>query len=306
MLQLEQRAAAVQEPLAVQHHSRFGVWKDIAQVLWRNPKSRVGLVIFAIFVLVALTGSLFAPYSVNASDFAPMSHPSWQHWLGTTQGGQDVLSQLIVGTRSSIMTAFGVGLIATILSVLVGLASGYASGWPDDVLSFITNVFLVLPGLPLLIVLASYAPGKGAGLIILIVGLTSWPWGARVLRSQAATLRARDFVVAARLAGDSTPRILLREILVNMQSLVAANFLGASLYGLLTAIGLEFLGLGNPSDVSWGSMLYWAQNGGALLLGQWAWILAPGVCIAVFGMSMVLINFGLDELSNPRLRSSDA
>ena len=274
----------------------------IFKTLWRNKKSRVGLIILGIFILVAITGPLLAPYSIADTNFATSAAPSARHWLGTTQAGQDVLSQLIVGTGDSVITAFGVGFIATLLAIILGISSGYAAGWLDDILSFITNVFLVLPGLPLLIVLASYAPGKGIGLIILIVGFTSWPWGARVLRSQVATLRSRDFILAAKLAGDSAPRILVREVLPNMLSLVIASFLSSSLYGLLTAVGLEFLGLGDPNAVSWGSMLYWAQNAGALMNGQWAWILAPGLCIACFGMSLVFINFGFDELSNPRLR----
>ncbi len=281
------------------------VWLMIIKTLWRNRKSRVGLILLAVFVFVACTGHLLAPYSVNDSSFATSAGPSARHWLGTTQAGQDVFSELLVGTASSIITSFSVGAIATILAMLIGITSGYVTGWLDDVLSFITNVFLVMPGLPLLIVLASYAPGKNLVLIIFIVGFTSWPWGARVLRSQVSTLRTRDFVIAARLAGDSSTRILVREILPNMLSLVIAGFLGSALFGLLTAVGLEFLGLGDPSQVSWGSMLYWAQNAGALMNGQWGWILAPGLCIAIFGMSLVLINFGFDEISNPRLRGDN-
>jgi peptide/nickel transport system permease protein len=234
-----------------------------------------------------------------------MMGPSLQHLLGTTQEGQDVLSQLLVGTGISVITALATGLIATLIAVFIGFLSGYSQGAGDDGLSFLTNVFLVLPALPLLIVLASYAPGRGSTLIIIIVGLTGWPWGARVLRAQVKSLRTRDYVLAAKLAGDSTMRILMREILPNMLSLVMAGFLGASQYGLLTSVGLEFLGLGNPNQASWGTMLYWAQNASALLSGQWAWILAPGLCIALFGMSMVLINFGFDRIANPRLGGAE-
>lgn len=213
-----------------------------------------------------------------------------------------MFSELIAGTRVSVLVSLLVGAIATFLAMLIGVTAGYVGGWVDDVLSFLTNVFLVLPGLPLLIVLASYVPGAGMSVIVLIVGLTGWPWGARTMRAQVSTLRSRDFVLAARLAGDGLLRVLSREIVPNMLSLVMANFLGAATQGLLTAVGLEFLGFGNPSQVSWGSMLYWAQNSSALLMGQWAWILAPGLCIALFGMSLVFINFGFDAISNPRLR----
>ncbi len=275
--------------------------RRIARVLWRNKKSRAGLLLMSLFILIALFGPFISPYPLNDTNFPFMQGASPQHWLGTTQNGQDVLTELLYGTRVSILVTFAVGLLASLLAMVIGVTAGYMRGWVDEILSFLTNVFLVLPGLPLLIVIASYSPTKGMLIIILIIGFTSWPWGARVLRSQVVSLRSRDFVVAAVLAGDSMPRILTREILPNMMSLVAANFLGASLAGLLAAVGLEFLGFGDPSTVSWGSMLYWAQNSDAMLNGQWPWIIAPGLCIALFGTAMVLINFGLDELSNPSL-----
>ena len=275
---------------------------EVFHVLWTNPRSRFGLILFGIFLFLTVFGPLLTPYSPYDTSFAFMLPPSAQHILGTTQNGADVLSQLIAGTRVSVIVSLLVGAIATFLAMLIGVTAGYLGGWVDEVLSFLTNVFLVLPGLPLLIVLASYAPGAGMSVIVLIVGLTGWPWGARTMRAQVSTLRTRDFVIAARLAGDSLWRVLAREVVPNMLSLVMANFLGAATQGLLAAVGLEFLGFGNPSQVSWGSMLYWAENSSALLMGQWAWILAPGLCIALLGMSLVFINFGFDAVSNPRLQ----
>lgn len=238
-------------------------------VLWRNKKSRVGLIMLAVCTFVAIFAPWLVPYSPSDSNFMMIQPPSPNHLLGTTQNGEDVLSQLIYGTRVSLVITLATGAMSTVLSMLIGITAGYVRGIVDDILSFFTNVFLVLPGLPLLIVLASYSPAKGMLIIVLIIGLTSWPWGARVLRSQVVTLRTRDFVVGAALAGDGMGRILLREVLPNMMSLVAANFLGASLAGLLAAVGLEYLGFGDPSTISWGSMLYWANNSGALLNGQW-------------------------------------
>lgn len=271
-------------------------------VLWRNKKSRVGLIMLAVCTFVAIFAPWLVPYSPSDSNFMMIQPPSPNHLLGTTQNGEDVLSQLIYGTRVSLVITLATGAMSTVLSMLIGITAGYVRGIVDDILSFFTNVFLVLPGLPLLIVLASYSPAKGMLIIVLIIGLTSWPWGARVLRSQVVTLRTRDFVVGAALAGDGMGRILLREVLPNMMSLVAANFLGASLAGLLAAVGLEYLGFGDPSTISWGSMLYWANNSGALLNGQWPWIIAPGLCIALLGTSLTLVNFGFDEISNPRLQ----
>jgi peptide/nickel transport system permease protein len=299
------QVATVTEPLPngkagpiAQHHRT----NEVLGVLWRNPRSRFGLILFGIFLFFTIFGPYLTPYSPYDTQFMFMLPPSAKHLLGTTQSGADVFSQLLYGTRVSVLVSLAVGAIATFLAMLVGVTAGYVGGWVDDALSFLTNVFLVLPGLPLLIVLASYVPSAGMSVIVLIVGLTGWPWGARTMRAQVSTLRGRDFVTAARLAGDSLWRILAREIIPNMLSLVMANFLGAATQGLLTAVGLEFLGFGNPSQVSWGSMLYWAENSSALLMGQWAWILAPGLCIALFGMSLVFINFGFDAISNPRLR----
>jgi peptide/nickel transport system permease protein len=279
-----------------------GALREAGQILWANRKSRVGLILFGAFVVAGVLGQFLTPYPPTDTNFPEMLAPSLAHPLGTTQAGEDVLSQLIYGTGVSVLITLTVGAVATFLAMLIGVTAGYAGGLVDEVLSFLTNVFLVLPGLPLLIVLASYSPGHGTLLIVLIIGLTGWPWGARVLRAQVATLRQRDFVLAARLAGDSLWRILGREIVPNMLSLVMANFLGASTAGLLASVGLQFLGFGSPTQVSWGTMLYWAQNSSALLQGQWAWILAPGLCIALLGMSLVLINFGFDAVSNPRLR----
>lgn len=298
-------AAATTQATAAKMRPR-GAVTEIAAVLWKNRKARVGLIMLAIFIIFSIFGPWLTPYNPNNSSFQDMMGPSVQHLLGTTQNGQDVLSELIYGTRVSVIVSFSVGAIATFLAMLIGITAGYLSGWVDEVLSFLTNVFLVLPGLPLLIVLASYAPGSGMTLIVVIIGFTGWPWGARVLRSQVVTLRTRDFVTAARLAGDSVGRVISREVVPNMLSLVMANFLGASTAGLLAAVGLEFLGFGNPSQISWGSMLYWAENSSALLEGQWAWILAPGLCIAFFGMALVLINFGFDAVSNPRLQEESS
>jgi peptide/nickel transport system permease protein len=198
--------------------------------------------------------------------------------------------------------AFTAGALATVIAVVVGLLAGYLPGLADEVLSFVTNLVLVIPNLVLMIVLAVYLAGGGVSVIILVVVVTGWATGARVIRSQAASLRSRDFVALAQFGGDRLWRIVFREVLPNMTSLVAANFCAAATGAVLGEAGLEFLGLGDPATVSWGTMLYWAQNSGALLTGQWALILAPGLAIALLAGSLSLINFGVDALSNPRLR----
>ncbi len=274
----------------------------VLKPFWKNKLARTGVIIVGIIVLMAIFAPLITPYSPNNSSFAPMLTPSAHHWLGTTQAGQDVYSQLIWGARQSLYVGFAAGIASTIVGLVIGLIAGYAPGIVDDVLSYLINVFLVIPGLPLMIILAAYAPVHGSLLIIFVITVTGWAWGARVLRSQVTTLRSRDYVAAARFAGDSMWRIIFREIMPNMISLVAAGFLGAAVSAILAAAGLEFLGLGDPSINSWGTMLYWAENSGALLQGQWAWLFAPGFLIAVLGTALVLINFAVDEMANPRLR----
>jgi peptide/nickel transport system permease protein len=274
----------------------------IAAALWSNTRARIGFALLAIFILMALAAPVVAPYSPTATSFADSLPPSAQHLLGTTSSGQDALSQLLYGARTSVLVAFAAGGLATVVAIVVGLIAGFSSGPLDEVLSFAMNVMLIIPGLPLMIVITAYLPGRGPGVIILVIALTGWAWGARVLRSQAKSVAARDFVLAARLAGDSAMRIVFREILPNMTSLIAASFFGAATAAVLAEAGLEFLGLGNPNAVSWGTMLYWAENSNALLTGQWGVIVGPGLCIALLASSLSLINFGVDALSNPRLR----
>jgi peptide/nickel transport system permease protein len=270
--------------------------------LWLDRKARIGLVLLGLMILLGLLAPLLAPYSPHDDGFQRALGPSGAHLLGTTGSGQDVVSQLLYGARVSLLVALAAGALATVVAVVVGLIGGYLRGLPDDVLTFVTNLGLVIPALPLMIVLAAYLSGGGVGMIVFVVAVTSWATGARVIRSQTVTLRGRDFIAMARFSGDRLPRIVFREILPNMTSLVAANFFAAATAAVLGEASLEFLGLGNPSTVSWGTMLYWAQNDNALLTGQWALVFAPGLCIALLATSLSLINFGVDGLSNPRLR----
>lgn len=271
--------------------------------LLRNPKSLIGLLLLLAFVLIALLAPAIAPYSPKDTSFIPFDPGSAEHRLGTTALGEDVLSQLIWGTRLSLLVGLVAGAIATLVSVVMGLVSGYAGGWVDEVLSTITNIFLVIPGLPLLIIIAAYVNVEGVLPIIFVIAFTGWAWGARVLRAQTLSLRNRDFVQAAKVVGEGGGRIVFAEILPNMLSLIAANFFGAALFAVLSEAGLEFLGLGDVGIVTWGTMLYWAQTNQAFLLNQWAWMIAPGICIALLGTSFALLNFAIDEIANPKLRA---
>jgi peptide/nickel transport system permease protein len=270
--------------------------------LWSNGKARTGLIILGLIIVVAIFAPWLAPHSPTATNFTPYSGPTSVNWLGTTGIGQDVSSQLIYGARVSLLVGLGAGAFATFIAVTVGLIAGYRPGIIDEVLSFVTNLALVIPALPLMIILAAYLQGRSVWTIVLVVAFTSWATGARVIRSQTSTLRARDFVTSAALSGERLLRVAFREILPNMTSLVAASFFSAATAAVLAEASLEFLGLGNPATVSWGTILYAAQQQNALLTGQWLMVLAPGLAIVLLMVSLTLINFGVDALSNPRLR----
>jgi peptide/nickel transport system permease protein len=247
-------------------------------------------------------GLFTSVHQPNALAFTPSQPPSGAHWLGTTSLGQDIWAQLVYGTRESLIIALVAGAFATVLSVLVGVSAAYLGGIADDVLSMITNVFLVLPTFPLIIVLATYA-GKGTLLVVLVVLIaTGWSYGANQMRAQTLSLRNRDFLESARVRGERRSYIIVVEVLPTMTSLIVANFLGAALYSVLTAAGLQFLGLGDPNSMSWGTMLYWSQNQQALQTGMPLWSIAPGLCVALLGVSFALLNYAFDEISNPALR----
>jgi peptide/nickel transport system permease protein len=283
------------------------VVKGRGQALRRVPtKAKVGAAILGVFILVAIIGPSIAPYDPFATtpgQALPLA-PTASHLLGTTATGQDVLSQLLVGTRSTVVLGLLTGLIATALSVVIGTSAGFLGGLPDEGLSLLANVFLVLPALPLLVVILGYLPHTGELPTAIVLSVLGWPWGARVIRAQTLSLRGRDFVAAARESGESTLRIIFFEILPNEIGLIAASFVGTVLYAILTSVALAFLGVSDLSTWSYGTMLYWAQNANAVQLSAWWWYGPPGVCVALLGMSLVLLNFGLDELGNPRLRTA--
>jgi peptide/nickel transport system permease protein len=267
-----------------------------------NSKVTIGVVIVTFFVLLAVVGPLFVRFDANAFGPDISASPSAAHPLGTTSYGQDVLAQVVVGSRVSVALGFITGIVATIISVIVGLVSGYVGGWGDESLSLFTNVFLVMPALPLAIVLAAFLPYKGPLTIGFVLIVTGWSWGARVLRAQTLSMRNREFVAAAKATGEPAWRIIFFEIFPNEIGVVVAQLLGTIIYVILAEAGLEYLGLGDLGAVSWGTMLYWAGNQDALPLGYWWWFVPPGLCIALLGAGLAFVNFGIDELANPRLR----
>jgi peptide/nickel transport system permease protein len=274
----------------------LGAW---ARAIRGDGRGFFGACVLGVFTLVAIAGPWFVG-DPSALVGIPLQPPTWAHPLGTNGQGQDVLAQLVAGTRASLLLGFAVGFAVVLLGVLVGVPAGYFGGRTDGVLSIFTNVFLVLPGLALAIVLAAYLPPSPATVALVLV-VTGWAWNARVVRSQTLALRRRDFVAAAVVAGESDVRILLVEILPNMLSVLVAQVIGSTVYAIGAQVGLEFLGLGDASRVSWGTMLYWAQNDSALLTGAWWMFVPPGLCVALVGFALTLLNSAFDEISNPRL-----
>src|SRR5947209_10110048 len=266
-----------------------------------NRKAMAGVVILLAMVFVAAFPGLIAPYDPQAAVFAANATPTSAHLLGTTNLGQDVLSQLIWSTRLTLEVTLLVAVIATFLSTIIGVTAAYAGGITDRVLTVVTDVFLIIPVLPLLILLAAYLP-PGVSSLIIVLCITSWAFQARQLRSQGLAIRNRDFLVAARARGERAIYIILVEIVPTMTSLLAASFLALAVYIVGFAASLQFLGLGNSSELMWGTMLYNAQQSSALESGNPWWALAPGAAVAVMGTSFALLNYAFDEIGNPALR----
>jgi peptide/nickel transport system permease protein len=277
----------------------------VRSVLRRYTSNRNALAGAAILILIcalALLAPIISPGDPNAIVARPRLEPSLDHWLGTTSSGQDVFAQTIWGARVSLTAGLLVGVLTTVLGALIGMSAGYFGSRIDDSLSLIVNIFLIMPSLPLLITLAAFLP-PGFLTIVLVLSITGWAWPARVLRSQALSLREKDFIASAEVSGERSFRIIFVELLPNMLSIVAASFIGSVIYGIGAQAGLEFIGLGDPSVVSWGTNLYWASNNAGLLTGAWWTFVPSGVCIALVAFALALLNYAIDEVTNPRLRS---
>ncbi|EAU62755.1 ABC transporter permease [Stigmatella aurantiaca] len=270
--------------------------------LLENRKASAGAILILFFVLLGLFGPLLVKGDPSAFVSAPHQPPSSEYLFGTTGQGQDVLVQTIAGARTSLAVGFLTGFAVMVIGAAVGMIAGFFGGWIDSVLSFITNVFLIIPGLPMAVVIAAYLkPGPVTIGVVLII--TGWAWNARMLRAQILSLREKDFVLAAIVSGEGRLRIIFREVLPNMTSLLMSGFISATVYAIGAQVGLEFLGIGDVSVVTWGTNLYWAANNAALLTGAWWTVVPTGVCVALIGFALVLVNFAIDEITNPRLRA---
>ena len=285
------------EPAQVDVHAG----RRLLRAILRNRKATAGALILLVVAFVAAFPGLIAADDPQATIYAPNAGASSAHLLGTTSIGQDVFSQLIHSTRQTLLITLLVTSIATFISMIVGVTAAYLGGVVDRVLTVITDVFLIIPVLPLLILLASYlTPGVGSLIIALCV--TSWAFQARQLRSQGLSLRNRDFLIAARARGERGIYIILVEMVPTMLSLLVASFLALAVYVVGFAASLQFLGLGNSSQLMWGTMLYNSQQAAALESGNALWALAPGAAVVLLGAGFALLNYAFDEIGNPALR----
>ncbi len=274
------------------------IWRAVR----RNRKATAGAVLLFVFCFLGLFPGLIAGDNPNAEIYGRSMGISSAHPLGTTAYGQDIFAQVVWGTRQVLIIAFGAGLAATAIAAIVGVTAAYVGGATDGVLNLITDVLLVIPLFPLLIVIAAYVQNSGTVVLIAVLTLTGWSYTARQLRSQALSVRHRDFLEAAKVRGERALYVVCVEILPTMTSLLVAAFLTNALYAVLFASSLQFIGLGDPNATSWGTMLYWAENNEALQTGQYMWAVAPGVCIAALGTAFALLNYAFDEIGNPALR----
>ncbi len=270
-----------------------------------SPRLGVGLALVGVIAAFGVLGPFLVGDPAAVSDIG-LAPPGGGHLLGTTQTGQDVLAQLAYATRGSLAIGLLVGVMATVLSALFGIVGGYFGSAVDELFSLVSNVMLVIPGLPLVIVISGFVPvtERGTWTIAAVLAITGWAASARVLRAQTLSLRNRDYVAAARVAGERPWRIICVEILPNLLPVLASQFVFAVIAAILSEAGLSFLGLGAANSTTLGTMLYFAQNGFALQRQAWWWFVPPGLVIALFGCGLSLINFSLDEIINPRLRTA--
>jgi len=280
---------------------RFPGARRFLAALRGNRKATVGAAILLLIAFVACFPGLVAPDSPTATSYAANAGVSGSHLLGTTSIGQDVFSQLVWSTRQTLLVTLLVSFVATFLSTFVGVTAAYVGGLVDRVLTVVIDVFLILPVLPLLILLAAYLP-PGVTSLTIVLCITSWAFQARQLRSQGLALRNRDFLVSAKVRGERPLYIIFREIIPTMTSLLAASFLSLAVYVVGFAASLQFLGLGNSGQLMWGTMFYNGQSQSALESGNIWWEIAPAAAVALLGVGFALVNYAFDEIGNPALR----
>lgn len=269
----------------------------------KNGMATTGAVILLFFFVMAAFGPVLFPYDPMAFGTVDnvLQPPSWEHPLGTDNLGRDIFRNLLSGARVSLM----VGVLATLISMLLGTSMGIVSGYfgktIDTLLMRITDFFLVIPWLPLVLVLAAIL-GSSVWIIILVIGITSWAGTARVVRSQTLSVKERAFIERAKAIGASHTSIMTRHILPNVFPLVFANTILVTAVAIISETTLSFLGLGDPSRPSWGMMLHYAFQSGAASSGAYWFFLPPGLSVVLVVLAFTFLGYAFDEMLNPKFR----
>ncbi|MDN5360349.1 MAG: peptide/nickel transport system permease protein [Thermotogaceae bacterium] len=268
-----------------------------------NGKVIFGLIVFMSILALAIFGPMFAKYDYDEFAGPGYMPPSKEFWFGTTLMGKDVFTRVVFGLRSTFLVGFVGGTIATFVGLIIGFLAGYYSGkLADETLMMITNIFLVIPTLALLIILSAYLPYRGILSQSVIIGLTAWTWTARAVRSQTLSLKNQEFVNLSRISAAPVTKIIAEDIAANMFSYVFMVYIIQFTGTILAAVSLEFLGLGPTQGISLGLVMQNAVNWNAIQLGLWWWAIIPGLLLTILIVSLYFINTGLDEVFNPRLR----
>jgi peptide/nickel transport system permease protein len=271
---------------------------------FHNTKLVIGLSVVLLFLIIAIIGPLFTDADPFEFGYPLGVPPSTEYWLGTTSSGQDVYAQFVYGLRSSFVVGALAALVAGTIGMSIGFVGGYLGGVIDEILSMLTNIVLVIPTLAVLIIVAAYLEVGSLWSEALLIGFTSWPWAARAIRAQTFSLAARDFVNLARLSGRGTIRVIVNEIAPNMSSYLFLTLILLFGGSVLTAATLDFLGLGPSQVMSLGLMMNTAVTNAALQLGLWWWFIPPGIAITGIVGGLYVMNVGLDEVFNPKLRNT--
>ncbi len=301
MAELELPLAGSPLPMRGRGRLRLPGWLVL---LLGNPKSRLGIVMVAFMIVIAVIAPWISVSDPNAFSLIDARQgPSWHHLFGTTDQGSDIFSQVVVGARRSLLLGAAAGAIATAVAAVLGITAAYVGGVVDELINLLTNVFLTIPAIPLLIVISGYLKARGLWTMVFVIAAVLWAFESRILRGQALSLRSRDFILAAKSAGESTPRIVFGELMPNMISRIAAAFVLVFYIALLVDAGLEFLGLGDMGATSWGVTIYWAQVNSTVLQGEWWPFFFPSIALSFTVLGLTLVLAGIDEVSNPRLRA---
>ena len=297
-----QNTAVKNERLALWRKNLSGFWSIYSQ----NSMGLIGLAILIFFSLMAIFGPLLVSITTLSIDGVTqvMHPPTSGFWLGTDDLGKDILAGVIIGSRVSMLVGVAATAISMVIGTVIGIVSGFHGRGVDAVLMRFTDVFLVIPWLPLMLVMAALL-GPSLGNIIFVIGITSWAGTARIIRSQTLSIKERPYVERARAIGSEDSHIMLYHILPNVFPLIFANTVLVAAIAILSETTLSFLGMGDPTRVTWGVMLHFAFSMGAVSHGAWWWLLPPGICVVLVVLSFTFIGYALDEVLNPKLRRRD-